>query len=408
VVIATCAATSRPLPVDPDDQHHRRQRDPQGAPIEMHFVDARNHVRHAGERKAETQAREGHAREPSQAGQDEPFDHELAREAQHAGAQRHAHRRLALPSGRACEQQVRDVEAAGQQDQADRGQEQVERGPRVAHELLVERDEENPAATLVVGIRRGQARRDPAHLLLRLLQGDAGTQAAQDAQPVVAALGAPARVDGQRHPQVDLQGMPRGRAHDAHDRVIQPVDPHRRAHDARIGPEAAPPERFVQHGHVGLAGRVLPGSERPAQQGPRAQHLEELGRDRRGRRAHRPVGLAQADAHSRVRGQPLEHIALLAPVAQVGRRRGALDVRRVGGQARGPERLPDLDQPLGLRERQGTQQHGIHQAEYCGGGADAQCHGGDGHDGESGLLRQPAQRVVELAAEAGHGHLPPP
>jgi hypothetical protein len=84
----------------------------------------------------------------------------------------------------------------------------------------------------------------------------------------------------------------------------------------------------------------------------------------------------------------------------------ARQVGGAGGQAGGPEGLPDLHEPLGLGEGQAAQQHRVHQGEDHRGRADAERHGGDRDRGEARLPQQQAGRVAHLPDERPHaGHL---
>jgi hypothetical protein len=61
--------------------------------------------------------------------------------------------------------------------------------------------------------------------------------------------------------------------------------------------------------------------------------------------------------------------------------------------------MPDPDEVVGVRIRQRPDQHGVNDAEDCGGRADAECE--REYDGESkpGVVAQLAQAVPEVSAE---------
>ena len=57
------------------------------------------------------------------------------------------------------------------------------------------------------------------------------------------------------------------------------------------------------------------------------------------------------------------------------------------------------DERIGMRDREGLQQHRVEQAEHGGVGADAEAEGEDRGGRESGRTRQPAQAVAHIGAQ---------
>ena len=85
------------------------------------------------------------------------------------GAERAAHRNLALAAGRPREQQVCDVGARDQQHEADRDEERHERPPRVLDDILLQRnDPDVHVPGLVHGVLRAKLSRDSVHVRLGL------------------------------------------------------------------------------------------------------------------------------------------------------------------------------------------------------------------------------------------------
>ena len=101
---------------------------------------------------------------------------QLPDEPRAAGAERRAHRDLALPAGRAGQQQIRDVGAGDQQHEPDGARKDRQRPPDVPHHELLERD--HAADPLRVGFRVGALSHDRVELGLRLRDGDARLQPA--------------------------------------------------------------------------------------------------------------------------------------------------------------------------------------------------------------------------------------
>ena len=108
---------------------------------------------------------------------------------------------LPLTAEGARQQQVRDVGARNQQDQADRADQDDERAPDVADDLFLERDDaERQAAVgrIVLGMLAPQPGGERVHLRLRLLEHDTALQLAQDVEVFAAADGRRVRSERQR------------------------------------------------------------------------------------------------------------------------------------------------------------------------------------------------------------------
>ena len=89
------------------------------------------------------------------------FGQHLPRQPPAAGADGRAHRQLALPAHGARQQQVGDVDAGHQQDDAHRGHQHDERMPHVADDVLVQGDHGEGEAA-VGRVELGEARREAA------------------------------------------------------------------------------------------------------------------------------------------------------------------------------------------------------------------------------------------------------
>ena len=91
------------------------------------------------------------------------FGQHLAQQSTPPGAERRSNRQLALPRGGAGEQQVRDVGAGNQQDEAHRTEQDDQRPLDVTHDLFVQRHEAdtNPGVRWILFL---QPRGDGVHL----------------------------------------------------------------------------------------------------------------------------------------------------------------------------------------------------------------------------------------------------
>ena len=145
-------------------------------------------------------------------------------------------------------------------------------------------------------------------------------------------------------------------------------------------PPSPLPERVAEDDHPLAAESVIAPSESAAQNGARAERLEEGAGDESPRPLHR--------LRARV-----EVVRLESRAAHVLKRAGrALEIREL----RGREVLAERQEAarIGIGER--AQQHAVHDAEDRGVGADSQSERRHGDRSESGVPRQPAQRVAEI------------
>ncbi len=150
-------------------KHDRRERagadgEEQHGAVDAHGVEARQ-VRRVQPRQRPRAGPREH--EPGQAAagrQHEALGRELPQEPRAAGAERAAHRHLALARGRAREEQVRDVRARDQQHEADRHEQRHERPPRVLDDVVLERhDADLHARRFVHRVLGAQLPRDLRH-----------------------------------------------------------------------------------------------------------------------------------------------------------------------------------------------------------------------------------------------------
>ena len=127
---------------------------------------------------------QGESRHTAKERQQEALDQELAHESRPARAERGADRELVHATGRADEGEVGHVHAGYEQDEAHRGEHQVQRASRARHELFAQRHRDNRA------LLRGRPalphrRRQRCQFGPGLFQGDAVAQAADGGQRVV-------------------------------------------------------------------------------------------------------------------------------------------------------------------------------------------------------------------------------
>ena len=156
------------------------------------------------------------------------------------GAEGRPHGHLVAPPCRAGEQQVCHVGACDQEHEPNRTQEKEQRGPRVAVDLLRQRDDRRADAAVFLRILALERHGDGVHLGACLLDRHSGRQARdhlEDAQ-----IARPGH-DGDGGPP-DVRAMRQGsvRREDAdHDGGIA-VEQHRLPDDSRVGAELPLPE----------------------------------------------------------------------------------------------------------------------------------------------------------------------
>ena len=171
-----------------------------------------------------------------------------------------AHRDLARPVRRACEQQVGDVRAGDQQHEADRAQQRQEDRPdRPAVEALVERHQSRRRCSCWSRDTSLQLSRDGQHLGIGLGPRDARCQPAEHIVSPVAHDVACHRQE--RPPQVGVGREPHAFRHHADDRVGDLVDLERAADDAGVAAVAVLPDAVADQDHRRCAGGVLAGAK---------------------------------------------------------------------------------------------------------------------------------------------------
>ena len=204
----------RPQRAHHADRDSRDQRDPErdqqrggvhlGAGQERHG--AQHHRRHRRDQEIERRQREEDADRAAR----HRIHHRLGREQPDQlapiGAERGAHRQLLAARQVPGEEEVGDVGARDEQDQPRRAQEQHHDRPRLAEDLLRQRDQEHAALAIGVGIGRGQPPRHRGRLGLRLLDAHTGRQPGDHVHPVEVAALAHAALRLGRNPHLGCVG----------------------------------------------------------------------------------------------------------------------------------------------------------------------------------------------------------
>ena len=392
--------------------HAHRHREGEHPPIEIE-MQGDGDARQRRQQRQQTAARpvsDGDPQGGRRQGEGHALGEELADEPPPAGADGQAYGDLAPAMERAAEEQVRDVGAGDEQDEADDGHQQRRHRHHAVARVRVhggarQRHHGHAAALVVVRVFRLEPLGDHAEAGLGLRRGDPGLQPALGEHEQPAALFVPVDagldllVHGHRHPHLgadaDVEARVARRG-DADDRVRRAVEVQRLAHRARIRAEALRPEGMAQH-HDRIAPRdlVLVGTEGPADHGAHAQQVEVVSRDEL---AEEDLGLAaRVEAHGRpvVAEHALEHLAVLGVVLPVEvRKRPEARVLPVG--------RVDREQAVRFRHGDALQQQGVGHAEDRRIGPDAEAERQDREAREHRALQDHPYRVAKILPQRFH------
>jgi hypothetical protein len=334
-----------------------------------------------GERQAQRAAKEG---------QQDAFHEQLPDDAGAAGPERDANGHFARAVGGSGEQEVGDVGARDEQDEADGTHERQEHhSDRPAVEPLVERHQPGIHPLVGVGVLLLETPGDAGHLGLRLLHADARGEAAEEVESAgIAALQVGVRHE--RLPHVGVVGKPVSFGHHTDDDAGDFVHPDSAADDRRIPAVPGLPESIAENDDRFGPRLILSGAEVAAEHRAGAENAERV------RRHPHAVGAlggvsAVADVHRLrlVRRKRGERARLRLPVAVIGKR----DTHVVPRDRVARIEVHDL---VGVVERQTAQEDRVDEREHGIVDADAERQGEDRHEGEPAILEEHAHREPEI------------
>ena len=295
-----------------DAKEHRaherdHQREEQHIRIERRLLEP-GYARGSGShQRPDPPGREADADDGRDEGEDDAFGQELPGDPRPARAEGCPHGELAGARGPACQQQVGDVAAGDEQDEAD-GAEKREHAPRVVADEIVERGDgrevelgrfarEGAAETLGVG----------AQLAERLLVGRPGLQARVDLQVVLVVHGLAFRRERDRHPQFfAVGGVGERRRHDADDVVGASVERDAASDGSGIAAEAPRPEPVAEHGDLLASGLIFLRREHAAVRRRQVEDVEVPGRDAPADQPLGVVAVGQVEARELLGGDRAE------------------------------------------------------------------------------------------------------
>ena len=363
---------------------------------------------------------------PPATASDEALDHQLAHEAQTAGTHGQTHRDFLLPAGRARHQQIGDVSAGDQKHQPDHGHQhpkgRFHKLPQHGPAAGAGQDIHGGPQKLLLGVRVGVGEfllpnlhfEDGVEQRLErrfgLGDADAWFQARKYIHPsppaAFQAVHLPTRSHRLFHHygnadlrrETHFDAIEAGLAHADHGQR-QSVDQQSLTQHAWIPMEALGPEIVVEHGD-GMAVRdaVVIGSDQAANGGFDTQDFEIVA----GHQFALQALALPAHSHAQRQGVAANHTAEdLVAIAEVLIQR--VGNRGIAGVAavEGPFPL-ELDELLGMCDRQPAQKHLVEQRENGRVRADAQSQREDGDGGKNRGLNKCSEGKAYVGEQITH------
>src|SRR5262249_13615185 len=182
---------------DECENQHRR--------VNTDFLQTRDAVWQLRSNQTSAPEREQDSQRGAQRSQQGALGQQLTDNAPSGGAERHTHRHLLSARRSADEQQVGDIGAGNQQNQADGAQQNQQRLPYVTDKVFVQQRNTHTTVLIALRILLFQARGDQIQLCFRLLHGHVRLQSRDDIGSRVSAAHPEAfRRKTERHSDVGL------------------------------------------------------------------------------------------------------------------------------------------------------------------------------------------------------------
>ena len=191
-----------------------------------------------------------------------------------------------------------------------------------------------------------------------------------------------------RQPEVCPARKRKTRRHDTDHDVRTSVEGDRMVHHSSVSAKPALPKSVAQKHKARRARLVVGIVEKPSEGRFRAQRGQGVRRDANTGQAIRLAFAREIVTSPIVNADVIEDRLLRPPIAEV--RVGDRHSREIRAAFAQP------DESFGFRVRQGTEQHGIHDAEDRRVRSDAQRESEHGHGGEAGILQELAQGVAKV------------
>ena len=290
------------------------------------------------------------------------------------------------------QQQIRDVRAGDQQQQADRAEQHPDVAGDPARERLLEGQQADAPLIRELGrLPLLQVRDDRRQIRFGLRIGHARLQPSEQVD-VAHAFDDPAALERDRH--VDVRAAPHeALRHDADHGAHGVVQPKLAAEHVRVAAELALPESIAQHHDRLRAGARIVGRRRPPDERRHAHHVERV---ERAVVAAQPLRIAVAGPQHVADGRgddPLEDGVSLGDLDEL--------IDRIAGPESALRRVrhPDAHQVVDVLIGKRIEDDGVEHAVDGRRGHDAERQGHDRQKGEPGTSRQPADAEPHVAPE---------
>ena len=378
------------------------KREKQDARIEGDFAGARKSFGQSGDDGFGAVNSEQQTERAADASEKQAFGEELAKHAKATGTEGDADGEFAGSAHGAGEKKIRDVGAGNEEQEADRGEKNDEQGLDVADDVVFQRDEDDAFVFVGFGIFLREMLRDGVHIGLRLHDGDAGFETADDVSAEVHAAIAEGEVGPLATEGVDIAALAvegEVRRNDADDRVVRTVEGDRFSSDVEGGSEFAAPEAAAEHNHGCGAELIVGVSEQTAHHGMDAEEFEKFGRDHVAGDAFSGFsGAEEVVVFVAVHRQGGEGLIVALPVEEVGVVDGS-----AGDAGNG---IVERDELAGVWVGERIEKDAVDDGEESGVGADAEGERENGDDGEERGLAEHAEGVTQVLKKGENGAPP--
>ena len=339
-----------------------------GGAVELEFVEAGQGRQREHAEEADGPPGEEEAEGAAEGGEGEAFGEELAKEAGAGGTEGGADGELPLAAGGAGEQEVGEVAADSEQEDAHGDGEQVERRPDFAGDGVGEGFEGGAVAAVGLGVELFVAFAEGEDLLAGGFDGGAGTEAADGFIDMGVAEAGVGGADGDGCPAGGGLGELEAGGHDADDFVVVGVEGEFFAKDGGVAAVAAEPPGVGEDDEAVLPELVFAGGEGAAVERPGAEEGEEVevGGDGFDLFGFAGAGVDGAVGVEGVGGEDGEGLGVLAVIEEVGHG-DALLLFAIGGGDAG-----EVDEGVGLGVGEWAQENAIDEREDDDIGADSQ------------------------------------
>ena len=262
--------------------------------------------------------RDQQADDSAPGGRDQALRHELADDAEAAGAEGRADRDLSAPRRAPRQHQRREIGARDEEQRAGGRKEQEQRRSSASDDVLVQGRDGHVHPALESGWLCSSARARAWISPLAVASWTPGFRRAMTDSARLPRCAIAIRLEHERHPHVGGGELESGRD-DADDRVGLAVETQGGADGAAVGAEAPPPEFLADHHAVVVPGAVLIRQERTALKRVDAEERKQVRGDAG---ADDALGLpltGEDVAPGPIRGEPLERAVERPPIDEVRR-----------------------------------------------------------------------------------------